>query len=133
MSKILTPLWLEDVDGDNWIVCAPFLYQSDLLKGIVEVPIRTTTDLASIPWIIRGLIPKSGKYNKAAVLHDAGYRGNLVTEDGLRINLIKELCDSLFLEVMGVVGVSPVLAKLMYQAVKEFGKPKDQSHNIIGG
>ena len=124
MSKILTELWLEDVDGNNWIVCAPFLYQSDLLNGIVKVPIRTESDLASIPRPFRGIFPKSGKYNKAAVLHDAGYNGKLVTFDDKRIDLIKYYCDDLFYEAMIVSGVSKFTAKLMYEMVKQFGKPE---------
>src|SRR6266850_4528268 len=122
MSKIITPLWLEDLDGDNWIVAADFKYLSDLLNGIVIVPAETETDLASIPLLLRGLIPKSGKYNKGAVLHDAGYNGKLQTINRERINLIKPLCDELFLEAMLVSGVNSSLAKLMYEGVKRFGK-----------
>lgn len=121
MSAFLTPLWLEDLDGTRWIVAAPFRYQSDLLRGIVVVPIETETDLASIPWLFRGLAPRSGKWNKAAVLHDSGYRGALRTEDGRRIHLVKPLCDRLFLEAMRLAGVNGALARLMYRAVVAFG------------
>lgn len=121
MSMILTPLWLEDIDGDTWIVCAPFKYFSSLLKGVVIVPIGTETDLASIPPFIRWFIPKSGKYNKAAVLHDAGYRGKLVTASGDRIHLIKPLADLLFLEAAELVGVNRYLRDIMYNSVRIFG------------
>lgn len=122
MSAFLTPLWLEDVDGDRWIVCAPFRYQSDLLGGIVVVPVGTETDLASIPWLLRQLVPKSGKWNKGATLHDAGYRGALVTDDRRRIHLTKALSDQLFLEAMLLAGVNGWLARRMYRAVCAFGR-----------
>ena len=122
MSAFLTPLWLEDIDGDNWCICASFVYQSDLLRGIVTIDAGTFTDLASIPKLLRGIAPKSGKYNKGAVLHDAGYNGYLKTIKGQRINLIKPLCDKLFLEAMEVSGVNRVQRKIMYQLVAKFGK-----------
>ncbi len=67
------------------------------------------------------VIPKSGKYNPAAVLHDAGYTGDLRTDDGQRIRLIKSLSDQLFLEAMLISGVTPEQARLMYRLVAEFG------------
>lgn len=125
MSAFLTPLWLEDVDGDTFIVCAPFRYQSDLLKGVVVVPTGTETDLASVPRLLWLFTPKSGKWNRAAVLHDAGYRHKLVTDTGFRIHLVKPLSDQLFLEAMRLSGVRGWLARLMYRAVATFGRTAD--------
>jgi hypothetical protein len=122
MSAFLTPLWLEDVDGRRWVVAAPFRYESTLLRGVVVVPAGTETNLASIPRVAWALLPQSGKWNRAAVLHDAGYNGCLRTEDGTRIHLIKPLCDKLFLEAMQLAGVNRVLAGLMYRAVARFGR-----------
>ncbi len=129
MSAFLTPLWLEDVNGTDWVVAAPFRYDSDLLKfgnpdasGIVTVPAGTQTDLASIPRVLRGLAPKSGKWNRASVLHDASYHGCLRTEAGEPQRLIKPLCDQLFLEAMLLAGVNRVQARLMYRMVAAFGQ-----------
>lgn len=122
MSAFLSKLWLEDVDGDNWIVAAPFRYQSDLLRQIIVVPAGTDTDLASVPDIARGLVPKSGKYNKASVLHDAGYFGKLRTSEGQPIHLTKSLCDQVFREAMLLSGVDPRLAEQMYRLVVAFGR-----------
>ena len=121
MSAFLTKLWLEHVDGDHWIVAAPLRYQSDLLHGIVVVAAGYDTDLASVPRGFWNVIPKSGKYNPAAALHDAGYTGDLRTDDGQRIRLIKSLSDQLFLEAMLISGVTPEQARLMYRLVAEFG------------
>jgi hypothetical protein len=130
MSAFLTPLWLEDLDGTRWIVCAPFRYQSDLLQGTnpdpasgtVEVPIETETDLGTIPWLLRGLIPRSGKHNEGDVLHDAGLTGKLLNGRGAHVTLIRTLCDSLFLEAILLAGVNRRLAWAMYQAVRIFGR-----------
>ncbi len=123
MSCFRTKLWLEDTgDGEHWIVCAPFEYESTLLHGIVVVPVGAETDLASVPRLVRGMVPKSGKYSRAAVLHDAGYRGTLRTVTGERINLIKPLCDKLFLEAMELAGVGKVQRQLMFRAVRRFSK-----------
>jgi hypothetical protein len=122
MSAFLTPLWLEDLDGTRWIVCAPFRYQSDLLRGIVVVPVETETDLASIPWLCRGLVPQSGKWNRAALLHDASLTNKLQTPQGWQVRLIRDLCDRLFLEAMLLSGVNRALAHMMYQAVRIFGR-----------
>ena len=131
-SEFLTPLWLEHVDGERWIVAADFRYYSEMFHGIFVVKAGTETDLASIPWIFRRILPKSGKYNPAAVLHDTGYHGKLMTADGQRVNLIKPYCDKLFLEAMEVAGVGKKKREIMYEMVKNFGKPKTQAVNFIG-
>jgi hypothetical protein len=106
VSEFLSKLWLEQVDGDKWIVAAPLRYRSDLLRGIVVVPTGYETDLASVPRGFWNIIPKSGKYNPAAALHDGGYTGHLRTDDGQHMRLIKKLSDQLFLEAMLVLGVT---------------------------
>ena len=132
MSAFLTKLWLEDVDGTNWIVAAPFRYESDLLRGIVVVPTGFVTDLASVPRVFQGILPASGPYNKASVLHDSAYFGQLVTRDGQRIHLVKSLADLLFREAMLLSGVNPLLAEHMYQLVVAFGKTPETGARING-
>lgn len=122
MSAFLSRLWLEDVDGVHWIVAAPFRYESTLLNGIIVSPVGFETDLASVPRALQGILPSSGPYNKAAVLHDAGYYGKLLTDSGGRIHLVKPLCDQVFREAMLLSGVDARLAEHMYQLVVRFGK-----------
>lgn len=129
-SEFLTKLWLEQVDGTIWIVASDFIYFSEMFRGKFIVPKGTETDLASVPWLFRRIMPKSGKYNPAAVLHDAGYHGKLMTITGLRVNLIKPHCDLLFLEALEVAGVGEKKRKFMYEMVKNFGKQKVQSSNF---
>jgi hypothetical protein len=86
------------------------------------VPVETETDLASIPWLCRGLVPQSGKWNRAALLHDASLTNKLQTPQGWHVRLIRALCDALFLEAMLLSGVNRRLAWAMYQAVRIFGR-----------
>ncbi len=123
MSSFNSKLWLEDTgDGEHWIVCADFEYDSDLLHGIVVLPIRSETDLATMPKIIRPIWPKSGKHNRADVLHDGGYRGLLRTVHGEPIHLIKPLCDLLFLEALELCGIGKVKRTLMYRFVRRYAQ-----------
>jgi len=126
-SDFLTKLWLEDIDGTNFIVAAPLIYYSESFKGTFTVQAGTQTDLMSSPDILRGLLPKSNKYNRASVLHDAGLQGNLITDTGLRVNLIKPLCDSIFLEALLALGAEPEFAYLAYNLVVEYGKSEPKN------
>jgi hypothetical protein len=111
----------------QWIVIAPLVYQSDMLKklvpdGIVVFPAGKPTDLASVPREAQGIVPASGPYNPASVMHDGGYFGYLQTKDGQAVTLTKAQSDRLFLEAMLTSGVDPVLAKIMFQLVSAFGQ-----------
>lgn len=86
-----------DDKGDEWI--AP--------KGSI-------TDGASIPkafWSILGA-PLSGKYRRAAVIHDVYCKNQLVPHEQVH---------EVFYKAMLTDGVGPRKAKLMYFAVKHFG------------
>lgn len=120
-AHFVSKLWLEDIDGERSIIASPLIFYSAELRGIVIVPVGFVTDFSSIPRALWTLFPKRGKHDWAAVLHDAGYEGRLLTSDGRRIHLIKPLADRLFLEAMVVRGVGKVQRKIMYDAVCEYG------------
>lgn len=84
----------------------------------IVVPRGFKTDLASIPWPASMLIPKSGKYNQAAVLHDFLY-STLGTPD--KIIYTRAECDKIFLEAMEVLEVPLAKRRIMYWAVRAFG------------
>lgn len=59
--------------GDkDWRVLAPLLYHGD--RDLFVVPPGFETDFASVPGAFRWLLPASGRYTKAAVLHDFLWR-----------------------------------------------------------
>lgn len=108
--------------GGVFVVQRALKFCSADLRGVLVVPGGFTTDLASIPQALQNLAPKVGKYDSAAVLHDAAYAGALKTEEGQRVHLIKPLADRLFLEAMLSLDVPSWRAHAMYFAVRLFGR-----------
>lgn len=117
-SKFLTELEVKWLKGATFELTEDLHYYSATYRGVFVVPAGFTTDFASIPRFAQSIFPKSGQYNRAAVVHDAGYTGNLRTLTGQRVHLIKPLTDKLFYEAMRADGVGRLAAKLMYLAVK---------------
>lgn len=79
-SSFTTPISLElldvtpDADGRNWRLLAEFDFASQVLERIVRVPAGFETDFASIPRLFWNILPPTGRYAKAAVVHDYLYR-----------------------------------------------------------
>lgn len=121
IAQFLGPMRLEDVDGAHALLLEPLKFYSARHRGIFVVPPGFATDFASIPRGLWNLIPKRGKHDRAAVLHDAGYRGVIQTKSGQRVRLTRELVDALFLEGMAAAGVGWLTRSLMYRAVRLFG------------
>lgn len=108
----LTPLRLEDIDGDNFLLTEPLIYRTHS-NEVIEVPAGFVTDFASIPRFFWRIYPPSGKYNKAAVVHDYLYRYGIGT---------KADADRIFREAMEDLGVNGFQRWTMYYAVKFGGK-----------
>lgn len=79
----------------------------------ITVPVGATTDLASIPWIARRLLPPDGPWVKAAVLHDYLYRTK-----GLGGVYTRKQSDEIFLDAMTAVGVAAWKRQIIFQAVR---------------
>lgn len=118
MPKFITDLDIRDIDGTQWKVLAPLIYEteSDVFGqgGATQlcVPAGFITDFASIPRIFWRILPPSGKYNKAAVVHDYLYSTQIVHRD---------IADLIFYEAMGALGVPQWKRWTMYQAVRSCG------------
>lgn len=74
MGSFTTPLIVEYLDGRNWRLLQEFDFASEVLERIVRVPAGFVTDFASIPRMLWSLLPPTGKYGKATVVHDVLYR-----------------------------------------------------------
>lgn len=112
MSSFTAPLNLNyDPKINMWYTGREFTYfvGEEGSENKITVPEGFRTDLASVPIPARWLIPKSGRYNQAAVLHDYLY----TIQDRPR----KEV-DRIFLEAMGVLGVPKWKRWVMYRAVR---------------
>lgn len=133
MSSFTKPLIVEELDdGVSWRIVEPFEYLvgSEQSGESIWVPMGFITDFASIPrplWSIIG--GPTGKYGKAAVVHDYLYRTggripHAVAADGSVTYRIytKTQADAIFYEAMNVLGVGRFQRWVMYQAVRVFGR-----------
>ncbi len=114
MSSFTTPLVLEYLDGRTWRVAEEFVYHigAEGSGMAIHVPKGFETDFASVPRVFWRVLPPTGDYGKAAVIHDKLYKdgsGN------------REWCDGVFLEAMTVLGVSLIKRQIIYRAVRLFG------------
>lgn len=79
--------------------------------GVVTVPAGFKTDFASVPRLFWSWIPRTGRYNHAALVHDFLYR---TQPQGWT----RRMADEVFLDLMREDGVSALRARLMHRAVR---------------
>lgn len=114
--RLLEPLeWvLDGVDGKDRLV----------------VPQGFQTDLASIPWAARWLIPASGPWQRAAVIHDWLYQNCGVVDVietwfGNRVPMMRYFdrarCDKIFADAMREAGVARATRIAIWSAVRVGG------------
>ena len=95
----------------SWILQEPLIYEND--KYIITVKAGFDFDFASIPWLLRRVLPKNGKsYDRAAAIHDGLYASQA---------LPKAISDDVFLEAMLVDKTNKTIADAMHLAVKVGG------------
>lgn len=104
----LGDLILKDIDGNVWELMQPFGYIT-LSDEIIRIPTGFITDLASIPWLFRRILPKSGPYNRSCVIHDWCYKTHLFE---------RSKCDDILLEAMEFEGVGYLTRYTIYWAVR---------------
>jgi len=108
MGGFLTPLNLQDIDGEKFLLLTPLIYRTHA-KRLYSVPAGFVTDFASIPRALWWRYPKSGKWNRAAVLHDYLYVHNGVS----RLD-----ADRLFYEALKACDVNWWTRRVFYRAVR---------------
>ena len=133
-NSFLTPLDVRVLEGGKrFMLLHQFTYvwrysEMEKFKALplkIVVPIGFVTDFASIPRILRLIIPKLGRWNKAAVLHDHAYQTQSMT---------RKQVDSLFRDAMRDLGVVRWKIFLMFWSVRLFGWlawRKDKSYLTI--
>lgn len=100
----------EPIDGKWFITLDSFWYISKDNIGY-QVPRDLYTDFASIPRAFRGLISRTGRHGKAAVLHDFLCGHYKVT---------RKEADQIFLEAMKTLGVGWLKRRTMYFGVRAY-------------
>jgi len=114
-SGFLSPLWIETLDlpvsQRPFCLLAPLVYHSDLI-GHIEVPKGYRTDFASVPRFFWRILPPTGRYSRAAVVHD--YLCDTRPVDS-------KTAAEVFLEAMKHARVPVWKRTIMYRAVRHFG------------
>ena len=110
MSKLL----VKDLMNGKFELVSDYIYQIE--NYVIKVPRGFITDYASIPKIFRPIVLPYGKHSGASVVHDYLY------SKSCELNIERKKADKIFLEILKEEGVNPILARLMYIAVRVFGK-----------
>ena len=114
MSQFTEPLNIDLLDENKWQLQKSFEYHVGCYpsKEIIIVPRGFITDFASIPRIFWNILPPTGKYGKAAIIHDWCYSSAIYT---------RKKSDKIFLEGMKVLNVKKWKYTIMYYTVRYFG------------
>lgn len=110
-----SPLIVQVMDnGKTFKLVEPFSYR---FKGnkwatVITAQVGFISDFASIPRLVRIIIPKLGKYTEAAVIHDFSYQYPSSS---------RKKADVIFLAGMRDSGVVFWKRYLMYWSVRLFG------------
>jgi hypothetical protein len=114
LSQFLLPLEVTPLDdGRNWCVDAGFDYESMLLDEIIQIPTGFVTDFASIPRPLWSILPPTGTYSRAAVVHDFCYRTpGFVT---------RAQADAVLNEAMDLLNCAWATRQVIYRGVRIFG------------
>jgi hypothetical protein len=111
MASICSAIDLEFLEPRRWRVARPIVYHHPIK---VTVPAGMITDLASTPRLLWPILPPTGSYAPAAILHDYLYlRGRL---DGEPIT--RAYADRVFLEAMRALGVGIIIRRVVYWGVR---------------
>ena len=106
-----TPLLVRRVDPTTWELVAPLSYQGRVDHWTIPSGFRT--DFASVPQVVQWLIPRTGRWTVAAVLHD------WMIVEGIPAGLITSRnCDGVFRRVLREEGTDQVRRWLMWAAVR---------------
>ncbi len=114
VSRFQLPLRTEYVDGRRWLLCDAFTFGSVVLQRVVAVPAGFMTDFASIPRVLWNLLPPTGTYGKAAVIHDFLYRTPFACT--------RKEADQVLAEAMADLGVRWITRQIIYRAVRAGGR-----------
>jgi hypothetical protein len=81
-------------------------YFDQATGAVIYVPAGFTCDLASVPQFFQSIVPKWGKLNRAAIIHDWLYRHQGKPASPFTLCLARAECDRIFRDIMKADGVS---------------------------
>ena len=100
-------------DGQDSVLTQDLLYRVLQTTFVIVVPTGFVTDFASTPRALWSVIPPTGRYQLAAVVHDFLYWDQGCT---------REQADAIFRVAMAESNVKPFERDLMWDAVRNFGQ-----------
>jgi hypothetical protein len=100
-------------DGQDSVLTENLRYQVLQTTFVIGVPAGFVTDFASTPRALWSVIPPTGRYQLAAVVHDFLYWDQACA---------REQADAIFRVAMAESNVKPFERDLMWQAVRRFGQ-----------
>lgn len=117
MSSFTTPLIISYLNDRNWQLEENFIYYTSageiFFQSIqVKVPNGFITNFASIPRVFWSILPPTGSYGKAAVIHDYLYATGKFS---------RWKADRVFREAMQILKVPNWKIFVIYWAVRLFG------------
>ncbi len=107
----------------EWMVLSDLIYVTQNCY-IVTVPIGFITDFATIPRPIRKILPPTGNYGAAAVLHDWLFANQLAYDEihNKIVSIDMDFANRVFLEAMQELDVAKWKQKTLITSVDKFGK-----------
>jgi hypothetical protein len=111
-STTSTPVLVPFADGDSWMLQRPLRYTIEATGQSIVVPAGFVTDFTSVPDALCALLPRSGLYLTAAVVHDFLYWDQTCT---------REQADRIFLHGMRVAAVPPLKKNALYAGARLAG------------
>lgn len=115
MSSFTRQPQLTFLGNDEWRVDNGFEYHVGNINSgfVIAIPAGFLTDLTSVPKCFQWALPPDGRYSHAAIIHDWLYDNAIAS---------KPIADLIFYEAMGTLGVNIILRRLMWLAVRVFGR-----------
>jgi hypothetical protein len=105
---------------DRWELTRALIYQGQ--RDTFVIPAGYVTDYATVPRVVSWLIPRYGRYTRAAILHDYLITDRLGTSDVDRLApwpvITPTDVDGLFRRVLRELGVSAPRRWLMWAGVR---------------
>jgi hypothetical protein len=125
MSRFTGPLTITQLDADyrTWRLEQELVYEvgAEGSGRIVRVHPQFETDGASVPRLLQFYLPTWGRYSRAAVIHDYLYAQLRPGGSPHPQAPSRQAADAVFLEALEVCGVSIVIRRIMWAAVRVFG------------
>jgi hypothetical protein len=116
MSHFRDDLVLKVVRG-GWEVVEDFTYHSEMLNKDITVPEGYFTDLASVPRLVRFIVPvANAKNRRASVVHD------YLCTHGIELGIVpdQKTSDKVFREALGADGLGRFKSGALYYPVRFF-------------